>query len=236
MTIRDVISLMNISDVPFIPQMYGIDEKGVLPIYPTKRGVCYYQGESIWSIGISDQCKDEIYEIKHKLLEFDYKLYANARELDRYVAVSVILNAVDRCKGGDGGICFEDIKYYVEILNNASNEALDLKQISDMDTLKKIIKSDKLYREMLFNVYEVNSTKDREFIGYKKETKSYSFGNIKYHEELDKVSIRTYDDYVALVCEKEGRSHKQNLDIRRSYTSEGKILAALDCWRCDYLN
>lgn len=236
MTIRDVISLMNISDVPFIPQMYGTDEEGVLPIYPTKRGVCYYQGESIWSIGIRDQCQKEIYDIKHWLCGNEYKLCYDERELDKYVAVFVILNAVDRCKGGDGGIRFEDIRYYVEILNNAINEALDLKQISDMDTLKGIIKSDTLYRQMLFNVYEVNSTKDREFTGYKKETKSYSFGNIKYHEKPDKVSIRTYDDYVTLVCEKEGRSHKQNLNIRRSYTSEGKILAALDCWRGYYLN
>lgn len=236
MTIRDVISLMNISDVPFIPQMYGTDEEGVLPIYHTDQGVCYYQGESIWSIGISDQCKDEIYEIKHKLLEFDNKLYANARELDRYVAVSVILKAVDRYKGRNGEICFENTKLYVDILNNAINEALDLKQISDMDTLKEIIKSDTLYREMLFNVDEVNTTKDREFTWNGKDKKEYSFGNIKYHEEHDRVFIRTYDDCVALACEKEGRSYKQNLDIRRSHTSEGKILAALDCWRGYYLN
>lgn len=236
MTIKDVISLMNITDVLFIPQMYGINKTGVLPIYPTNQGVCYYKDESIWSIGIKERCKNEIYEIKHKLCEFDNKLYSDERELDKYVAVSIILNAVDLCKGGNGRIRFEDIKDYVEILNNAIYESLDFQQISDMDTLKEIIKSDTLYRQMLFNVNEVNSTKEREFTGYKKETKRYSFGNIKYHEELDKVSIRTYDDYVTLACEKEGRSHKQNLDIRRSYTSEGKILSALYCWRCDYLD
>ena len=236
MTMRDVISLMDITDVPFIPQMYGIRDKGVLPVYPTNRGVYYYKDESIWSIGIDEQSKDEIYEIKHKLCEFDNKLYSDERELDKYVAVSIILNAVDRCKVGNGRIRFEDIKEYVEIINNAIYESLDFQQISDMDTLKELIKSDTLYRQMLFNVYEVNSAKDREFTGYKKETKRYSFGNIKYHEELDKVSIRTYDDYVALACDKEGRRHTQTLDIRRSYTSEGKILSALYCWRCAYLD
>ena len=236
MTIRDVISLMNISDVPFIPQMYGIDKKGVLPIYPTSQGVCYYQGESIWSIGIRDQCPNEIHDIKHWLCGNENKLNYDERELDKYVAVFVILNAVDRCKGGNGRIRFEDIKDYVEVLNNAIYEALDFQQISDMATLIEIIRSDTLYRQMLFNVYEVNSTKDREFTGYKKETKSYSFGNIKYHEKVDRVSIRTYDDYVALACEKEGISHTQKLDARISHTSEGKILAALDCWRGYYLN
>lgn len=236
MTIKDAISLMNITDITFIPQMYGINKAGVLPVYPTNQGVCYYEGESIWSIGISDQCQDEIYKIKHWLCGFDKNLYDNARELDKYVAVFVILNAVDRCKKGNGSIRFEDIKDYVDILNNAIYEALDLKQISDMDTLKEIITSDTLYREMLFNVDEVNTTKDREFTWNGKDKKEYSFGNIKYHEEHDRVFIRTYDDCVALACEKEGRSYKQNLDIRRSYTSEEKILAALNCWRDYYYN
>lgn len=55
---------MNITDVPFISQMYGISEKGVFPVYSKNQGVYYYDDESIWSIGIREQCKDEIYEIK----------------------------------------------------------------------------------------------------------------------------------------------------------------------------
>lgn len=236
MTIEEVISLMNITDVPFIPQMYGNNEEGVLPVYSTKQGVCYYRNESIWSIGIREQCKNQIYEIKNKLCEIEKKLYCNEREIDKYVAVFIILYAVANYKGENSSICFENIRNYVEILNNAIYEALGFQQISDMDTLKEIISSDTLYCEMLFNVNEVHSTKDREYTGYKKDTKSYCFGNVRYHEDLDKVFIRTYDDHVELVCAKEGRSHEQKLDIRKSYTSEGKILAALDCWRCDFLN
>ena len=211
-------------------------EEGVLPIYPTRQGIYYWKDESIWSIGINEQSEDEIYQIKRCLKQKENSLEYSEKELDKYVAVFMILIAVDRYKGGKGTIYFDKIKYYVEILNKAIYEALDIQQISDMNTLKEIITSDTLYREMYFHVNEVNSTKERQYSGYKKDEKSYSFGNIKYHEELDKVFIYTYDDCVELTCEKEGKSYKQKLDMRRRYASEGKILAALDCWRCAYLN
>ena len=38
MTINQVISLINIKDIPFVPQMSGVREKGKLPIYSSKQG------------------------------------------------------------------------------------------------------------------------------------------------------------------------------------------------------
>ena len=39
MTINQVISLINIKDIPFVPQMSGVREKGKLPIYSSMEKV-----------------------------------------------------------------------------------------------------------------------------------------------------------------------------------------------------
>ena len=88
---------------------------------------------------------------------------------------------------------------------------------------------------MLFNVHEVHSTKERQFSENKIEKKDYFFGNIQYHEELDRVHITIYDDVVEISCKKEARgSHERKLDKRKKYTSEDKIISALDCWTGKY--
>ena len=69
------------------------------------------------------------------------------------------------------------------------------------------------------------------------EKKDYSFGNIQYHEELDRVHITIYDDVVEISCTKEARgSYERKLDKRKKYTSEDKIISALDFWRCNFGN
>ena len=65
-----------------------------------------------------------------------------------------------------------------------------------MDTLKETITSYTLYREMPVNVYEVSGTKDREYTGYQNDTKSYCFGNVRFHEDL---GFRNSVDYCNLL-------------------------------------
>ena len=43
MTIKQVISLINITDVPFLHQMSGTVQKDKIPIYSTNHGVCYME-------------------------------------------------------------------------------------------------------------------------------------------------------------------------------------------------
>ena len=237
MTIKQVISLINIKDIPFIPQMSGAREKGKLSIYSTNQGVCYWNGESIWSIGIDQNSQNEIYKIKQSLKNCAWELGNNNRELDKYVAVFEILHAINEYKGVDDDIKFDTIKRYVEMLNKEILDALDFQQISEMETLKNLIMKDNVYNQMLFSVHEVQSTKERQFSGYKIDKNDYSFGNIKYHEELDRVHITLYDDCVEIFCEMEARvSHERKLDTRKRYTSEEKIISALDCWRCSFWN
>lgn len=237
MTIKQVISLINIKDIPFIPQMSGVREKGKLSIYSSKQGVCYWNGESIWSIGIDQNCQNEIYKIKQSLKNCSWELGNNDRELDKYVAVYEILYAINEYKGIDDDIKFDTIKRYVEILNKEILDSFDFQQILEMETLKNLIIKDKLYNQMLFNVHEVQSTKEWQFSGYRIEKKDYSFGNIQYHEELDRVHITIYDDVVEISCAKEERgNYERKLDKRKRYTSEDKIISALDCWRCSFWN
>lgn len=236
MTIKQVISLINIKDIQFIPQMSGVREKGKLSIYSSKQGVCYWDGESIWSIGIDQNSQNEMHKIKQYLKNCSCELGNNDRELDKYVAVYEILYAINEYKGIDDDIKFDTIKRYVEILNKEILDSLDFQQILEMETLKNLIIKDKLYNQMLFNVHEVQSTKERQFSGYI-EKKDYSFGNIQYHEELDRVHITIYDDVVEISCAKEERgSYERKLDNRKRYTSEDKIISALDCWRCSFWN
>lgn len=238
MKISQAISLMNIKNVPFKSQRSGIKrKKGMLAIYATKQGVYYWNEESIWSIGIKQDTEDELYQIKQMLKQNDKKLNGNNRELDKYVAVFEILHAVNEYRGVNDTIPFETIKRYVEILNKGIFASLDFHEISGMEILKKLIMENKLYSQMLFTVCEIRSTKKEEYLGYKKEKRYYCFGNIKYHEELDKVHITIYDDYVQISCNKEIHDrYEQKLDIGKNFTLEQKIILALDCWSGYYLS
>jgi len=58
----------------------------------------------------------------------------------------------------------------------------------------------------------------------------------KYYEDIDKVFISIYDDVVTLCYERTGQSHPRSLQTQKKYTDEGKILEALDCWKCAIYN
>lgn len=235
MTITEVISLINIKDIPFIPQKPGNIKKEMLPIYSSLHGVCYYEGLSIQSVGSDENSKKETYQIKQKLTHFSAKLADDERELNKYVAIFEILNAINKYKCINNNVECDIVKDYVDILNTKILNSLDFNQIPKMEILKELITHDKLYSQMLFNVYEICSTAELEFSNHRIEKRSYSFGNIKYHEELDCVSIRAYDDSVMISCMKEQRSpYTLKLDQHKEYTLEKKIISALDYWRCSF--
>lgn len=235
MKIKQIVSLIDFGTIPFLAQpqqIGGPRAERTLPIYATEKGVCYYEKESIWSIGIAPHSKKKIYEIKNRYLK---TINDEDIDFDKYIAIYEILYAINEYKGIEDDINFDVLKKYVDEINKIILNELDFQQVPEMKTLKKIIMKNKLYNQMIFCVDDIRSIKEKRFLQQKTEEKRYVFGNIKYHEELDKVNITIYDDCVELVCEKEGKKHTENLNKEMNYTSEDKIISALDCWRNYFL-
>lgn len=172
---------MNIDDIP-IQALRVIDNNKKLPIYSTSEGLCYYAEESIWSLGTYKNGEEEINKIRQKLTKLAPALRDDERELDKYVAVYVILLAINKYKGIDDRIEFDVVKKYVEELNKRIRESLDFQQVSEMEDLKKLIKEDRLYSQMIFVVEEISSIKREQFSGRKINKNDYTFGNVKYYE------------------------------------------------------
>lgn len=234
MKIKEVIDIIGDFNVPIIPIPAGRRQKGKLPIYATEKGVHFYKDDTIW--GISTDNSDMSYDIKMYLKRLDEKLEGNERELNKYLTVYELLSAIKSYKGENGNISFEQLKVYVALLNRKIIESLDFSEVSGMNDLIDLVSKDSLYREQIFNVSVVNCYKAQPFRGSTKPLKNYHFGNIEYHEELDKVNITLYNDCVELHHEAERISHKRNLDLEVEYTEEQKIFTALGCWRGYYLN
>ena len=125
-----------------------------------------------------------------------------------------------------------------EMINKEIIDSLDFQKIREMENLKYLIKNDRVYNQMQFNVYEIQSTKEMQFsVGKKDEEECLLFGNINYHEELDIVCIKIYEDCVEIHCKIEaGECYERKLDIRKKYTLEEKIISALDCWEEKFWN
>lgn len=234
MKISEMIEILNINNVPFIPYADGCGIKDTLTIYPTAKGISYWNNATIRFISIDKNNKDFIYEIGSKLKSEFYKLEANSRELNKYLAVSQLLMAIDIYNGGKGQVPSGQIKQYVDNLNAHIYNSLDFSEISQMSDLIECIRADELYRELLFSVHEVKSRKADRYRGYDKKENHYSFGNRKYHEDLDVVRITTYDDCIEFTSKSGDIMPEKQLDMRRKHTLEGKILSALDNWRSHY--
>lgn len=65
---------------------------------------------SIWSIGSDKNIRNEIYRIIQKWKKYDLKLDNDERELNKYVAVYEILDAINEYKSVDDDIKFDTIK------------------------------------------------------------------------------------------------------------------------------
>lgn len=228
MKISDMIEILKINSVPFIPLPPGYGEKGQLTIYATDKGICYWEDATIWFINIDENNKDFIYNIGNELKSNFYKLNDNHRELNKYLAVCQLLMAINKYKLGDGELPFGQIKKYVDCLNTHIYNSLDFNEISHMNDLIERIKEDSLYKELYFTVNEIKCRKSDRYRGYKNEENHYSFGNIRYHEKTDIVRITAYYDCVEMTFEPHGLSLEIPLDMRREHSLEGKIFSILD--------
>lgn len=103
-----------------------------------------------------------------------------------------------------------------------------------MQDLKYILYSTPLYLELFFDVQVFDYDKKRPCPNEK--SKDFSFGNKRFHNEMDKVHITIYNDYVELWHPIEGRSHERELSPNRTLSLEPKIIAALDCRQTYYKN
>lgn len=155
----------------------------------------------------------------------------NERELNKYLAAFELLNAINIFKGIKEEISIEQLSDYVNILNQHILNSLNFDEVFNMINLQNIIRNDKLYNQCRFHVKEIKCTKGSQFIGIEKETNNCQFGNIKYYEKLDDVSIDVYDDFIELEYKAKGRSYTKNLDTRKRYTLEEKLKMALNTWK-----
>jgi len=160
MKIIELIELIDLDkDIPFIPLDAGKHPANELTIYSNADGICFWKDAEISSLSISENCKDKVYKIKRLLINHFNELDNNERELNKYLAVTELLIAIDLYREGKGTIDINEIKSYVNRLNSKMIESLDFKEIPNMKYLIDRVKKDKLYRECYFNIFEVMSNK-----------------------------------------------------------------------------
>lgn len=236
MKISEMIKILDIKNPPkFIPLQPG-NYFNKSTIFATNEGVCYWTDATIWFCSISEKSKQQVDDIKCHLINYKNDLQSDERKLNRCVAVSELLIAINSHKGIKEKINTNLIFEYENILKLHITNVLDFCEISDMNTLISVIKNNNFFNELLFSATIVKSTEKNHYKGYEKEQKNYRFGNKLFHEELDKVQITAYDDFVKLTFEASGNTYKKNLSINKILSDEEKILSALDYWKNINLN
>lgn len=186
-----------------------------------------------------DSKKDISYDLITYIQKNVGSVYNNERELLRYFSVFQLLIAIDQASGNDNFESYDKYldtaKKYVTKINQAIKENYQTDDIQDMQDLKYILYSTPLYLELFFNVQVFDYDKKRPCPN--KKSKDLSFGNKRFHNEMDKVHITIYNDYVELWHPIEGRSpHGRDLPLNSPLSLEQKIIDALDCWQTYYNN
>lgn len=215
---------------PFIVYEYGDGEKDTLTI--KKNGIYFWQEATIDSFGNFDSN-----EHKSEISRFiESYVYANISQQPIYYAVCSVLYNIATIKGiAVEGYISSNLKVNVDRILQGIKANLDFAQVSKMGTLINKIAEDKLYQQLLFNVTERRFQKKMFGVYANQNPIKYSFGNIKYYEELKIVDITVYDDCVKLTYQFTGKSFERQFESSREvFTLEEKILAALDNWRCQY--
>ena len=238
MKIKEMIDIIGIKGIPFIEKQPGRSEKNQLTVYGDANGVNYWKDATIWFLSIDENCKERVDKIKYDIKDKIKNLDCDERRLNKCLAIYELLNAINKFKHVNGKpkeeIYTGTISNYVDILDKYILENLDFEEINGMNNLQNMIKENKLYRQLYFFVDEVKSRKDEEHRGYKKEKSCYRFGNAKYYEELDKITILVYEDCVELVFG--GKSYSYKLDEGKKITVEEKIIFALNSWDNEWKN
>ena len=232
MKIKDMIEIIGIKDIPLNMIKAGKLNKDKLSIWGDRNGINFYEDETIWSVSINENCKEEKYEIEQKIRQSKYNI--NNIELNKYVAIYEVLQAINEYNNVYNDISIEKLGNYTNKLNEHIMNNLDFKEISNMEILKSLVSEDKFYRELYFFFFLLKGDKKNIAILTDKEKSNYKFGNIKYYEELNRVNIYIYNDYIELVYEAVGRKWSDHLIS--NLTLEEKIIRALDIWKTYYSN
>jgi hypothetical protein len=228
-----------VNEVDYITYKYNKEEK-LNTLLVLEDGIHLWEDSDISSFETFDS-KILQYETSkniEKFIKSDYKRY------ELYYALYSILRDIGVWKKSKDRKF--DVETYIELnfkscIGKVIKEIesnLDFTEIISMDNLIPIIKEDTLYQQLMFRVTEYSYAKERR--GYKSPIENkYSFGNIKYHEDLDIVDIHAYKDCVELSYRKKGYNcyeTKINNGYNKEITIESKIMTALDKWRCSYTN
>lgn len=238
MTILDLIEILQLNKennifIPLPPGPY-FEDHSIFQVSSKK--IIFYEGLTLPEFYNSRK------EASYALVEYIQKnvesVYDNKRELLRYFSVFQLLIAIDKATGHDDCESYdkylETAKQYVTKINQAIKENYQTDDIQDMKDLICILLEDSLYRELFFHVQVFDYSKKRPCPN--KKSKDYFFGNKRFHNELDKVHITIYNDYVELHHPIEGRSHERDLTPNNTLSLEQKIIAALDYWQTYFNN
>lgn len=238
MTILDLIEILQLNKdnnifIPLPPGPY-FEDHSIFEVSSKK--IIFYEGLTLSEFYNSRK------EASYALVEYIQKnvesVYDNKRELLRYFSVFQLLIAIDKATGHDDCESYdkylETAKQYVTKINQAIKENYQTDDIQDMKDLIYILSKKPLYCELFFHVQVFDYSKKRPCPN--KKSKDYFFGNKRFHNELDKVHITIYNDYVELHHPIEGRSHKRDLTPNNTLSLEQKIIAALDYWQTYFNN
>ena len=241
MKLSEIITILKLDkDIPFYEHQYGLGCEYSKTV--DKDGIHFWKGETTSYCNLSNDAEYIIDNfIRQRCrIDKDNKYYR------LYYTVSSLLYVVGKWqKINDSNFDIDkyvtnNIKKCVSLIQDEIKNNLDFSEVKDMNQLIDIINCSELYQQMLFLVTVYDYSKYTK--GYKnyKTKNTYSFGNKKYCEDLDKVRISIYDDCVELVCDREGRGipyeRKLSSNNRIGLSIENKIIEAIDAWNCYYTN
>lgn len=236
MTVLDLIEIMELNkenDI-FIPLPSGPYFVSHSIFEVSSKKIIFYKELTLSEFYDSE--KDISYNLITYIQKNVESVYNNERELLRYFSVFQLLIAIDLTSGNENCASYdkylETAKQYVTKINQTIIENYQTDDIQDMQDLKYILNSTPLYLELFFYVQVFDYDKKRPCPN--KKSKNFSFGNKRFHNELDKVHITIYNDYVELWHPIEERSHERELSPNNALSIEQKIIAALDCWQTYY--
>jgi hypothetical protein len=230
--IKEVVDLLGLENEYAVPFHFITDyqfENKKASICSTQQGIVCDEEETIWSLGATDGEHSQADVIKTDIQHCIGGL--DERDMDKYLAVTELLLAIDSYQGGKGRVELRKAEEYVSRIDAEIRKSLDFRDIEGMDALIKWIRWDRVYRQLCFRVSVFPSTRAEHRQVETEKIQTLNFGNTMYCEALDIVYITIYEDGFELYCVKEGTSWKDKFDKVQVHTTEERIMCALYYWR-----
>lgn len=240
-----IIKFNELYNVPFIPMDAGMLPEDKPAIYGKKDGIHYFRDDTCFGVSCSNNGMEKLKIIKSLMRDWFYTIPEGGAIYEYYISIAEILEGVDRYNrknknGFPEVLSKENLRKYVDLIVEYVKSNLDFTQVSDMLELKKRIAEDNNYSQYVFNVEILESKKEDQYRGCSKTCREYVFGNVKYFESLDRVSLKIYDDEIELWHRRAGRNISKTVDWRHlakhtydahgASNDESKILRALYEW------